>query len=89
MKKSYATEATAMVIGVIAATILVVGLLPFINPAMVDLGENGDYSPRLHFLVPTLLSLPLFGLSWHLNKKAQKIRRESEKLKEIAKNQSQ
>jgi hypothetical protein len=53
--------------------------MPFINPGFVDVNETGEYSPRLAFLVPTLLSLPLLGISWSFNQKARAIRRELER----------
>ncbi|MGD0259853.1 MAG: hypothetical protein ABSD29_08490 [Verrucomicrobiota bacterium] len=76
MKRPYTYEAVAGVAGILGAFVLVSGLMPFINPGFVDANETGEYSPRMAFLVPTLLSLPLLGISWHFNKKAQAIRRE-------------
>src|SRR5208283_4048850 len=78
MKKPYANEAVAAVSGIVGAIVLVSGLMPFINPGFVDVNATGDYSPRMAFLVPALLSLPLLGISWHFNKKAQAVRRELE-----------
>jgi hypothetical protein len=75
MKKTYMHEGLAMVTGMVGAFVLVVGLMPFINPGLVDLHHSGDYSPRMEFLVPTLISLPILGVSWRLNKKAQAIRK--------------
>jgi hypothetical protein len=79
MKKPYAYEAIAVGAGIVGAFVLVSGLMPFINPGFVDLHSTGEYSPRMAFLVPTLLSLPILGVAWHFNQKAQAIRRESEK----------
>ena len=78
MKKPCTYEAVAVGTGIIGAFVLVSGLMPFINPGFVDANATGDYSPRMTFLLPTLLSLPLMGISWHFNKKAQAIRRELE-----------
>jgi len=75
MKNPYAYEAVAVSAGILGAFVLVSGLMPFINPGFVDVNETGEYSPRMAFLVPTLLSLPVLGVSWHFNKKAQAIRR--------------
>jgi len=75
MKQSYTYETLAAVTGILGAFVLVTGLMPFINPGFVDLRHSGEYSPRMEFLAPTLLSLPLLGVSWHLNKKAQAIRK--------------
>jgi hypothetical protein len=76
MNKPYKNEAIAAITGLAGAFVLVSGLMPFINPGFVDVNETGQYSPRLAFLIPTLLSLPLLGVSWHFNKKGQAIRRE-------------
>jgi|GEM_PF-2284773 len=78
MKKPYAFEAIAALFAIAGTMILVSGLMPFINPGFVEVNATGDYSPRMEFLIPTLFSLPLLGLSWNFNKKAQAIRRESE-----------
>jgi hypothetical protein len=75
MKKPYTYEAVAALTGILGVFVLVSGLMPFINPEFVDLNEAKDYSPKLAFLVPTLLSLPILGAAWHFNKKAQDIRR--------------
>ena len=75
MKKLYAYEALAAVAAFFGVVLVVSGLMPFINPEQVDLRQTGEYSPRMLFLVPTLLSLPIFGVSWRLNTKAQEIRR--------------
>jgi hypothetical protein len=58
--------------------------MPFTNPGFLDANETGTYSPRAAFLVPTLLSLPLLGIAWHFNKKAQAIRRELERTQHAA-----
>jgi hypothetical protein len=76
MKKPYAYEALAAVAAMFGVALFVSGLMPFINPELVDLQQTGEYSPRMLFLVPTLFSLPIFGVSWRLNTKAQGIRRE-------------
>jgi ABC-type sugar transport system permease subunit len=76
MKKPAMYEAAAVIFGFVGAMVLVSGLMPFINPGFADANETGEYSPRMLFLIPTLLSLPIFGVSWHFNKKAQAIRRE-------------
>lgn len=89
MKKPYAYEAAAVVCGIAGALVLVTGLMPFINPGFVDANATGEYSPRLTFLVPTLFSLPLLGISWHFNKKAQAIRGESEEPKKTAETPAQ
>jgi len=78
MKNPTAFEAVAAVAGIVGAFVLVSGLMPFINPGFVDVNHTGEYSPRMEFLVPTLLSLPILGVAWHFNKKAQAIRRELE-----------
>jgi hypothetical protein len=78
MKSFNRYEAVAAVSGIVGAIVLVSGLMPFINPGFVDANKTGEYSPRMAFLLPTLLSLPLLGISWHFNKKAQGIRRESD-----------
>jgi hypothetical protein len=75
MKKPCAYEALAVVTAIFGVALFVSGLMPFINPAQVDLHQTGEYSPRMLFLVPTLFSLPVFGVSWRLNTKAQGIRR--------------
>lgn len=74
MKKALLYEAGAMLIGTLGAVVLVTGLMPFINPVFVDLHAEGEYSPRLSFLVPTLLALPILGAAWRLNQKAQQFR---------------
>ena len=79
MKQHIFYEAVATLSGIVGALVLVTGLMPFINPGFVDVNETGTYSPRLAFLVPTLLSLPLLGVSWHFNKKAQALRQQLEK----------
>jgi hypothetical protein len=84
MKRPYTYEAVAVVSGIVGAIVLVSGLMPFINPGFVDVNATGEYSPRMAFLVPTLLSLPLLGISWHFNKKAQAIRRELESPPHVA-----
>ena len=76
MKKPYAYEVVAVGAGIVGAFVLVSGLMPFINPGFLDVNMTGEYSPRMAFLVPTLLSLPILGVSWRFNKKAQVIRRE-------------
>jgi hypothetical protein len=76
MKKPYAYEALAALAATLAVALLVSGLMPFINPGFLELHQTGEYSPRMAFLVPTLLSLPMFGVAWSLNQKAQGIRRE-------------
>src|SRR5277367_4917839 len=83
MKKPYAYEAVAVVSGVAGAFVLVSGLMPFINPGFVDANATGEYSPRMAF------SLPLLGISWHFNKKAQAIRRELERPKQAAETPTQ
>lgn len=77
-------EAVAAVSGIVGAFVLVSGLMPFINPGFLDANETGEYSPRMVFLVGTLLSLPLLGISWHFNKKAQAIRQQLEKPVHVA-----
>jgi hypothetical protein len=89
MKKPYAYEAVAVVSGIAGAFVLVSGLMPFINPGFVDANATGEYSPRMAFLVPTLFSLPLLGISWHFNKKAQAIRRELERPEQAAETPTQ
>ncbi|WP_040549176.1 hypothetical protein [Pedosphaera parvula] len=84
MKKTYAYEAVAVCAGLVGAFVLVSGLMPIINPGFVDANQTGEYSPRMSFLVPTLLSLPILGLSWHFNKKARAIRQELEKPSHVA-----
>jgi hypothetical protein len=76
MKKYHLYEAIAVVLALPGVILLVNGLMPFINPGFVEVNHTRDYSPRTEFLIPTLLSLPLFGLSWHFNQKAQGIRRD-------------
>lgn len=75
MRKPIIYESIAMLAALVGALMLVGGLLPFINPGFFDLNFE-DYSPRKSFLILTLLSLPILGLSWHFNKKAQSIKRE-------------
>lgn len=77
MKKASLYEAVAMAIAVIGAFLFAGGLMPFINPGAVEMHNEGTYSPRMQFLIPTLLSLPVLGCAWRLNQKAQRIRRES------------
>jgi hypothetical protein len=79
MKPHIKYEAAAAVLAIIGTFVLVEGLLPFINPGLLDANEKGEYSPRFIFLTGTLFSLPMLGLSWHLNKQAQLIRQQSEK----------
>lgn len=79
MKEHSIYEAAAAVLAMTGAGVLVSGLMPFINPGQLDIEETGEYSPRLIFLTGALFSLPLLGLSWHLNKKAQELRRQLEK----------
>jgi len=81
MKRHNSYGAVAAVMGVAGALVLVAGLMPFINPGFVDTNESEIYSPRMAFLIPTLLSLPLLGISWKFNKKAQAARREFEMVK--------
>jgi hypothetical protein len=76
MKRHHIYEAAAAALGLLGAVVLVSGLMPFINPGLLDLHKTGEYSPGLAFLVPTLFSLPLLGGSWHFNKKAREIRGE-------------
>ncbi|EEF60710.1 hypothetical protein [Pedosphaera parvula] len=76
MKKTYAYEAVAVCAGIVGAFVLVSGLMPIINPGLVDVNKTSENSSRITFLVPTLLSLPILGVSWHFNKKARAIRRE-------------
>lgn len=73
MKRPYGYEAAAAILGLIGAFLLGTGLTPFTNPGMVDAANTGDYSPRMQFLIPTLLSLPFLGAAWHFNTKARKI----------------
>jgi hypothetical protein len=79
MKKPFVYEVVAVGAGIVGALVLVSGLMPFINPGFVDANSTGDYSPRMAFLVPTLLALPILGVSWHFNKKAQAVRQESKR----------
>jgi hypothetical protein len=76
MKRPFVFETIAMVTALLGAFIFVSGLMQFINPEFVNVNAKQDYSPRLNFLIPTLISLAIFGVSWHFNKKAGKIRRE-------------
>jgi hypothetical protein len=75
MKKASLYEAAAMAIAVIGAFLFAGGLMPFTNPGAVEMHNEGTYSPRMQFLIPTLLSLPVLGCAWRLNQKAQRIRR--------------
>jgi hypothetical protein len=85
MKKLHICEAIAAGAGLIGAIILVAGFMPIINPQFVDVNETSNYSPRMAFLLPTLFSLPILGLAWHFNKKAQLIRREVAKSTDLSK----
>ena len=78
MKRTSQYEAVAAISAIVGAGVLVTGLMPFINPGFLDANETGEYSPRMIFLVGTLLSLPLLGMAWHFNKKAQAIRQKLE-----------
>ena len=89
MKKPYTYEAIAALFGILGVFVLVTGLMPVIKPGVVDLNATGEYSPRLSFLLPTLFSLPLFGVGWSFNKKAQSIRREFEKSKQATETPTQ
>ena len=79
MKPHLMYEVAAAILAFIGTIVLVNGLMPFINPGFLNVNEKGEYSPRLIFLTGALLSLPILGLSWHLNKKALLIRQQSEK----------
>jgi ABC-type Fe3+ transport system permease subunit len=76
MKNHTPFEAIATLLAIVGIFILVGGLMPVINPGFLEVKERRDYSPRLIFLAGVLLSLPLLGLSWHFNKKAQSIRQQ-------------
>jgi hypothetical protein len=76
MKRHSKYEAVAVVSGIVGAFVLVIGLMPFINPGFIDVYET-EYSPRAIFLAGTLFALLFLGVSWHFNMKAWMIRKET------------
>ena len=84
MKRLKSYEALAAVSGIVGAFALVAALLPSINPGFVDTNGSGTYSPKMALLLPALLPLSLLGVSWHITKRAQAIRRELERLQHPA-----
>jgi hypothetical protein len=75
MIKAIICEAISVLTGFLGAFTFVLGLLQFINPEFVNENATHAYSPRMDFLIPTLVSLPILGVSLYCRKKADRIRR--------------
>lgn len=62
----------------VAATLAIIGGIALVSGLVIDITEDGVSSPWLNVLTGILISLPLLGLSWYLNKHAQSTRKKLE-----------
>ena len=78
MKKPSAFEAAAAIAAILGSFMLVAGLMPFINPGMLEVRETWSHSSIMAFLFPILLSAPILGAAWHFNKKARDMKHQQQ-----------